>query len=352
MTTQFTAPTGRMLWGSPFTPSTLTEDDNKTPKRDKVTGEVLVEYSFGVAYAKNDPAWPAFYALLKAEDKAAWPQYHGPDGNKLPGVAFADKITDGDGHNTKGVDLKTRDGYAGHWVVKYASRFPPTCYAYANGAWVQMTDPKGIKPGYFVQVNGSTASNNATGTQKAGMYRNVNMVAFIAYGAEIQSGGDPNEAFGTAAPPALPPGASATPLAPSAPMPAAPGVAMPPQPPSVTPPAPVTSVAPPAALSAPPAAPTAPISPSSPVMTAAATATYAEYKGAGWADEQLIAQGLMVAPSTGFMAPPPAPAAPAPAPPKPQHVMLPAAQGATYEAMIANGWSDDQLVVHGMMAAG
>jgi len=40
---------------------------------------------------------------------------------------------------------------------------------------------------------------------------------------------------------------------------------------------------------------------------------------------------------------------PAPAPAAPQHVMLPAANGATYEAMIAAGWTDDLLVQHGMM---
>jgi len=55
-----------------------------------------------------------------------------------------------------------------------------------------------------------------------------------------------------------------------------------------------------------------------------------------------------VEPHHGFVAnagspvPPPAPAAP-------QHVMLPAANGATYEAMIAAGWTDELLVQHGMM---
>lgn len=54
-----------------------------------------------------------------------------------------------------------------------------------------------------------------------------------------------------------------------------------------------------------------------------------------------------VEPHHGFVAnagaptPPPAPA--------PQHVMLPAANGASYEAMIAAGWTDELLVQHGMM---
>lgn len=358
MTTQFTAPTGRLIWGNPFKAVVLTEDDNKTPQRNKQTGEVLTEYSFGVAYAKNDPAWPPFYAMLKTEDKAAWPQYHDVNGNKLPGIAFADKITDGDGYNTKGVLLSTRDGYAGHWLVKYASRFPPTCYSYQNGSWVQLTDTNAIKPGYYIQVNGSTQSNGATGTQKAGMYRNVNMVAFIGYGPEIQSGGDPNEAFG-GAPVALPPGASATPMAP-APMPVAPGAQAPlPQPPSsVTPPPPAQSVAPPPTPSVVPVAPTVPISPSSPAMTPAANGVpYEAYRAQGWTDAQLIEKGLMVQPSASFMtAPPAAPAAPVATPPAPPAakvpVMLPAANGVPYEAYIAKGWTDDQLVLSGFMAAG
>lgn len=52
-----------------------------------------------------------------------------------------------------------------------------------------------------------------------------------------------------------------------------------------------------------------------------------------------------VVPAPSFLAPP-VPVAPA----APQRVMLPAAQGATYEAMIAAGWSDQLLVQHLMMA--
>lgn len=49
-------------------------------------------------------------------------------------------------------------------------------------------------------------------------------------------------------------------------------------------------------------------------------------------------------------APVPAPMAPPAAPvPQPQHVMTAAAQGATYEAMIAAGWTDETLIQNGMM---
>jgi hypothetical protein len=52
-----------------------------------------------------------------------------------------------------------------------------------------------------------------------------------------------------------------------------------------------------------------------------------------------------VVPAPNFLAPPVAPV-----PAGPVHTMLPAANGATYEAMIAAGWSDALLVQHGMMA--
>lgn len=49
-------------------------------------------------------------------------------------------------------------------------------------------------------------------------------------------------------------------------------------------------------------------------------------------------------------APPPVPAAPPPAPAAPVRTMLPAANGVAYEAYIAQGWTDDLLRQHGLMA--
>ena len=302
MATEFTTPTGRLVWGDVFTPQKLTEDDNKTPKLDKTTGQQMVEYSVGVAFRKNDPEWPAFYALLKQADREAWPQYHDPVTNQVrPGVKFADKITDGDGFDRNGNPYSQRDGYAGCWIVKFASRFPPTAHRHDGRQWVQITDPSAIKRGYFVRVSGSTQTNNST--QSPGMYRNLSMVAFVAYGPEIVSqGGNPNAAFG-GAPVALPPGASATPLAPPPGAPTVPAPATPPPPavpaapaappytgymqtPAVPAPAPVAPPAPP-----PPAVPAAPAAPQYAVTRG--DATYNAYIAAGWKDEQLIQQGLM-----------------------------------------------------------
>lgn len=66
--------------------------------------------------------------------------------------------------------------------------------------------------------------------------------------------------------------------------------------------------------------------------------------------------GAMAAPAAVAPAPVPLPAAvtPPPAYPpilNPGRVMLPAANGATYEQMIAKGWDDATLIQHGMMQA-
>lgn len=115
------------------------------------------------------------------------------------------------------------------------------------------------------------------------------------------------------------------------------------------------------------------------MLPAANGASYESLIAAGWTDATLVQHGMMQAPAPAVAAPPlapvgsvPTPAAPAPivaappalpvtpnpailavpaAPAAPARVMLPAANGATYEQLIAAGWTDAQLVQHGMMAA-
>lgn len=327
--TIFTTPTGRLVWGDPFTAQVIVDDLTKQPRIDPATGKPMIEYAIGVAFAKTDPEWPTFREMLKAQDRAAWPQFHGPDGEIRPGVVFADKITDGDGFNTKGVPHANKDGYAGHWVVKFASRYAPTIHYFDHptARWVQLVDPKGLKAGDYIRVNGSTQSNNSA--QSPGMYRNFNMVALYGTGVAIVKGADPNETFT-----APPPGAVTTTM--------------------VTAPPPGNGPAP-----VPPAA----AGPSHVMLAAAKGATYEAMIQAGWTDETLVANGMMAAPVVTApaaapppappapAAPPPAPPAPAAPPPTPVRTMLPAAGGSTYEAMIAAGWTDATMIANGMMAA-
>lgn len=87
------------------------------------------------------------------------------------------------------------------------------------------------------------------------------------------------------------PGAPAAPTPPTAPQAPAPAAPTPPAPAAPTPPA---ATAPPPA----PPQPAAPPAPAAPArqMTPAATATYEAYREAGWTDEALIQNGLMLPP--------------------------------------------------------
>ena len=149
-----------------------------------------------------------------------------------------------------------------------------------------LTTPDAVKLGYYVQVHGSVAGNESL--QQSGVFINHGMVALAAYGPEIVLGPDA-KSVGFGAGVALPAGASATPI----------GAAFNP----VVPAAPVAAMPP-----VPPQAPAAP-----------------------------------VVPNPAFLQVPTAPVVP-------QRVMLPAAGGVSYEAMIAAGWTDALLVQHQMMA--
>ncbi len=123
-------------------------------------------------------------------------------------------------------------------------------------------------------------------TESPGVYLNHSIVSLQAYGPEISTGPDPKEAGFGQAP--LPAGASATPIGAMA---------------AAAPPAPYTPL---------------PVTPN-----------------------HAFAGGPAASPP-----PPPLPAAP----PAPAHVMLPAAGGNSYEALVNLGWTDALLVQHGMMA--
>lgn len=301
-----TSPTGRFVFGDAYTME-VQKDTNGQAKIGK-DGQPVLQIVLGVAIPKNDPNWPAFDQKLLADDRAAWPQFFGPDGNLLPGVAFARKIIDGDGFDKKGQPYARKEGYAGCWVLKVATGYHPAIVQHDGRTWVPAA-PGLVKRGGYVMVEVSSTSNQSQ--QTPGMYRNLTQIAHVSTGLAIVGGTDPNEAFGAAAPP-VPPGGSATPQAPAAP-PATQAPAAPYSPPPAAAPAPVAAppspaaaspataepydgyMAPPPAPAAPAAAPPpAPAAPAGPVMTATATTTYDAYIAAGWTDALLVSSGFML----------------------------------------------------------
>lgn len=337
-----TSPVGRVVQGSMYEPQT--KDLHGKPlviKNGPQAGQPTQRYYFAVAIPKGAEVaacaaqgWPASFGWALTE----WgKQIYAFGFQAFPSMAqrpdFAWKIEDGDSTipNQKNRKPCDQEGFPGHWIIRLSSSFQPRLYTLIGQSEPKVLDqPNGILPGYYVQVNFNVTSNKEQ--SKPGLYMNHSMVCLMAFGQPITFGPDVGSAgFGQNA--ALPAGASMTPpanfqppataAAPApapSPAPAPQPVAMAPAPapaPLAAAPAPAPAPAPmPAAAPAPapqpvavaphptilagpapaPAAPAAPAGAAAPVrqMTAAATATYEAYLASGWTDQQLIQNGLML----------------------------------------------------------
>lgn len=301
-----TSPVGRIVMGSLYDPNT-TDAEGKplVVKTGPNAGQPRVNYFFALAIPKNpgETHWA----------QTAWGQQIWNVGNQaFPNIAqspaFAWKIEDGDSQipNKKGRKPCENEGWKNHWILKFSGGFAPKVYQQEGAGYVQAMQKDFVKPGYFVEVAFSVEGNGSQ--SQPGVYLNHSMVCFRAYGQEIQFGPDVSSAGFGAAP--LPAGASMTPPAGAIPMPSAPAAAAPAVPAMPAPSAAPIPVTPnPAFVQVPP-----------PVAAAAP-----------------VAMGVPNVP----VAPPAAPV----------HQMTPAANGIAYEAYIAQGWTDAQLIQNGLMLA-
>lgn len=358
---RFTTPVGRLVQGSVDEAQTTDAQGNpRVVKTGPNAGQPNPQYFIAVAFPKDDPQgkFSEFYGVLARKAAADFPNLfpNAAAGDYTPAHPnFSMKVIDGDGIDTNGKPNAEKVGFAGHWVVRFASGYAPRVYDNGKyGPHDQIQEKGFIKRGHYVRVSGTVEGNG--NAQRPGLFVNLDMVERYALGEEIISGPDAGEAF--AAPAALPTGAVVPAGNP------APAAAMPP---SAAAPAPVPASAPaapatPAATTpaAPPAAPApnaaAPAAPATPPQAAPAPA-YDGYMDAGNSAPAAASPSPQPAPATPAAhsapvatpsptSPPPAPAAPAAAPAR---VMTAAANGATYESMIAAGWTDETLVQHGMM---
>ena len=207
------SPVGRLVSGDPFTPRTTDQNGAAlVTKTGPNAGKPRSAWEFGVAFDKNDPAWPAFYATIDAEAKRAFPQMFDAQGNCLH-PKFSWKVTDGDSQVPNGKLRKPCDneGWPGHWIVFFSSGFATTVFN--TGGQTQITDPNALKRGYYVRVFAEVSGNN--NKDNPGVYIGHKGLEFIAYGEEIQGsfGIDGASVFGGAAAGFMPAGASTTPLA-------------------------------------------------------------------------------------------------------------------------------------------
>lgn len=297
--TELLTPIGRIVQGSLYTGAT-TDAENKplVYKTGANIGQPRVNFWFALALQKkaeqhwNQTEW----------GQKIWAVGHAgfPDG-RANAPTFAWKVIDGDSQipNGQGKRPCDNEGFAGHWILKFSGAFAPSLFD-SKGV-LPLTEPNAIQLGDYIQVYGYIEDNRSN--QQPGVYLNHSMIAHSGYGQRIVLGADPKSVgFGNMP---LPPGASTVPIAQAF---NPPPVALPSSPyyPAQASPVPSPSVA--SAMPTPPA----------------------------------------IEPYPGILYPPPV--APVPAvPTKPIHVMLPAANGVTYEQYIAAGWTEAQLIQHGYM---
>jgi hypothetical protein len=297
MTINLTTPVGRIVQGDLAKAQPVL--DNLGKQKLTRDGHPAIQHFISLAIPKT----PGHTHWAQTDwGKQIWDEGNRAHPNFAPHPTFSWKIEDGDSQipNKKSKKNCDREGFPGHWILKFRSGFLPKTYN-ADGSLAIPADQ--IKCGYYVQVNCSVAGNTG---ESPGVYLNPNMVALSGYGEEIIAGPDASEAGFGAAP--LPPGASATPI----------GGFVPP----VTPGVPAVGVAP----AVPPsfAAPTGIPSPA----PAATTTTFPS--------------NVPPPINPAFLAPPPPPAVPA-------KQLTAKSAGASYADLIKAGWTDALLVQHGMM---
>lgn len=182
----------------------------QSPKLNK-QGQPYKEYGFSLAVPKSACAdvWAAMHevAYTLFPNRQIPPNFHM-------------KFKDGDtGTDDQGRPLNTREGYAGCIVLTCkTSAAPIKFFRNENGTNIMINE--GIKCGDYVNVQ---LTINAHAGVNAGLYLNPNAVQFLGYGAPIVTAPSGDQIFGTQAP-AMPPGASAMPIAPT-------GMLVPQQPP-------------------------------------------------------------------------------------------------------------------------
>lgn len=302
MKTDFLTPVGRLVQGDPFEAQTKNMQGQPLMT---MSGQPTQKYFIAVAFRKDDQAFGAFYAKLVEVARGSFPQLFNAQG-QCSHPRFSWKLVDGDGVDDNGKPNANKDGFAGHWVVKFSSSFAPRCFHAGHyQPHEQIQDKNAIQRGYYVRVAGTIEGND--NVQKPGLYVNLSMVELAGIGPVISSGPDAAAVFGgsavqlpagaqplpmnAGAPPLAftPPGASLQP-----PVAAAPGV---PSIPGMVPAASTATTSPisvapnPAFLAGPGGAPAVT---SAPQMTAkAGGATYEQFRAQGWTDEQMRAQGYL-----------------------------------------------------------
>lgn len=334
-------PIGRIVQGG-FEGST-TDADGKPLfyKSGKNAGQPRTSYFIALAVAKNNPEWPNFLRMLHSVAAQGFPAQFDGSANSDPvqqinypylhelglnlpkSRDFSFKIVDGDGRDTNGDNNADKEGFAGHWVLRFSSSMPFKGYMHPSRD--QLENPgQIIKRGYFARIAFSSTPNTG---ETMGIYVNPDMILCVGYGHVIIGGKDFDTAFkglGDAVGGYVPAGMSTTPTDGMG------GTHSPAQ----------DGTAPPAApqhnTTAPPGRP----APAQQPNNAAAGAA------AGAPNQQFVDNaGRPAAPNPPAPPGPPAP----PAPTGPVYTMTALAEGFTRQQWHDSGWTDEALLAAGKM---
>lgn len=212
MKQEFLTPVGRLVQGDPFEAQTKNMQGQPLMTQ---SGQPTQRYFCAVAFPKTVNGQPnaefaALWQKLEATGRAGFPALNiAPPWD--PACRFSWKVMDGDGVDDNGKPNANKEGFAGHWVVKFSSSFAPRCFHAGHYApHEQIQDPKLIKRGYFVRVAGTVEGNG--NAQKPGIYVNLSMVELAGQGPEIVSGPDAASIFGGNPVAQLPAGATPLPM--------------------------------------------------------------------------------------------------------------------------------------------
>jgi hypothetical protein len=352
MKTDFLTPVGRLVQGDPFEAQTKNMQGQPLVT---MSGQPTQRYFIAVAFRKDDANFGAFYQKLVEVARGSFPNLFNAQG-QCSHPRFSWKLMDGDGVDENGKSNATKEGFAGHWVVKFSSSFAPRCFHAGHyQPHEQIQDKNAIQRGYFVRVAGTIEGND--NAQKPGLYVNLSMVELAGVGPVITSGPDAAAVFGGAAP-ALPQGAQPLPMHAGMPQgaPAMPGMPAAPAMPGAMPgAAPFPQLG--ASIAAAPSLPNM----SGGMPSAGPATTYPSSPAA-----PVAAAPLAVPPNPAFLAGPGGvPGAAAPAVGMPAQAMAPgvgapsaypsspqmtaAAGGATYEQFIAQGWTPEAMRAQGYL---
>ncbi len=247
--------------------------------------------------------------------------------------SFSWKIEDGDSQvpNKKMKKNCDREGHPGHWIIKFSTELSEPIPTYNSTGSAPMPG-EAFKPGNYVEVFAMVKGNTG---KTQGVYMNPLMVALAGYGEPIATEADPSEAgFGQSA---LPPGASAVPLAST----------------SLTPPATalpgMQPMRPAATTFSHPVTPGVPLVPAAALPQSAVPLSQVAQQPAAFAGSTPTTSPsnlVAVQPNPAFLLGPLAPIAPA----QPQLTPQALATGHTYEVLRSKGYTDDQLRAAGYLA--